>query len=102
MLADSIEAVARARGSRDPEDLNALVDAIVAERIEEGQLDESGLTLQDLVKIKAAFKTALRGVFHPRIQYPQPPAVAPQKEHEENRAEERVNRPPIITPNSTV
>ncbi len=90
MLADSIEAVARARGSSDPEDLNALVEEIVAERIAEGQLDESDLTLQDLARIKEAFKTALRGVFHPRIQYPQPPSAEAESIQAE-KTEERIN-----------
>ncbi len=92
MLADSIEAMARARGSSDPEDLYALVEEVVAERIAEGQLDNSDLTLQDLAKIKEAFKIALRGVFHPRIQYPQPPPlIESEKAHEEAEAAERIN-----------
>jgi membrane-associated HD superfamily phosphohydrolase len=36
----------------------------------EGQLDDTRLTLRDLNLITEAFVTALRGIYHPRIEYP--------------------------------
>lgn len=71
MLADSVEAATRSLQQPAPEDIDALVERIVAERIAERQLDDSDLTLRDLERAKAAYKEALRGIFHPRIAYPQ-------------------------------
>jgi hypothetical protein len=49
-----------------------MVDEVIAERVAEGQLDESDLTLRDLRTIAESFKTTMRAVYHPRVQYPEP------------------------------
>src|SRR5712692_3537331 len=72
MLADSTEAVVRASPDRSPERINQLVDEVVAERVGEGQLDDSDLTLRDLRTIAESFKSTMRAVYHPRVQYPEP------------------------------
>ncbi len=72
MLADSVEAVVRSSRDRSVERIDSLVEAVIAERVAEGQLDECDLTLRDLKTIAESFKTALRGVYHPRIEYPAP------------------------------
>jgi hypothetical protein len=75
MLADSTEAVVRANSDRSPEHIRQLVDEVIAERVSEGQLDESDLTLRDLRTIAESFKTTMRAVYHPRVQYPEPSAL---------------------------
>lgn len=82
MLADSVEAAARGSEKRSPQEMDRLVDRIVAERFAEGQLNECDLTLGDLETIREAFKGILKGVFHPRVEYPEisveePSAVGP-------------------------
>ncbi|MCH8920710.1 MAG: HDIG domain-containing protein [Chloroflexi bacterium] len=72
MLADSVEAVVRSSRDRSAERIDSLVEAVIAERVAEGQLDECDLTLRDLKTIGESFKTTLRGVYHPRIEYPAP------------------------------
>jgi len=72
MLADSAEAAARAAPDRSRDQLDKIVDAVLAERLAEGQLDESDLTLRDLRTITDSFKATLRGIYHPRIEYPAP------------------------------
>jgi putative nucleotidyltransferase with HDIG domain len=72
MLADSVEAVVRASKDRSHEKIDTLVDGVVNERMTEGQLDESDLTLRDLRTIAESFKATLRGIYHPRIEYPAP------------------------------
>src|SRR5205085_9888862 len=74
MLADSIEAIVRSSHDRSPERIDALVQAVVAERLAEGQLDECDLTLRDLQTVAQSFKATLRGVYHARIDYPAPAA----------------------------
>lgn len=72
MLADSVEAVVRSSADRSPEAIDNLIDSVLAERMAEGQLDESPLTLRQLREIGESFKMTLRGVYHPRIEYPAP------------------------------
>jgi putative nucleotidyltransferase with HDIG domain len=72
MLADSAESVVRSSRDRSPERIDALVDAVISERLTEGQLEECELTLRDLKVIGESFKADLRGVYHPRIEYPPP------------------------------
>jgi cyclic-di-AMP phosphodiesterase PgpH len=72
MLADSSEAVVRAGRDRGPEQISAVVDAIFAERLAEGQLDECDITMRELQVVAASFKATLRAVYHQRIEYPAP------------------------------
>lgn len=74
MLADSVEAVVRASKDRSHEKIDELVDGVINERVTEGQLDECDLTLRDLRTIADSFKATLRGIYHPRIEYPAPTA----------------------------
>lgn len=86
MLADTIEAAARSVPDPSPEKIDALIHKLVRSKLNDGQLDESELTFNDLEKICSAFSTVLTGVFHERIEYPDvaiPPredAVAAQPE----------------------
>ena len=45
----------------------------------ERQLDDSEMTLRDLRLIGESFKVTLRGVYHPRIEYPEPTAAERQR-----------------------
>lgn len=70
MLADVTEAVTRARGEMEEEELTLLLDHIFAEKIDEDQLNESHLTIGDLEKLKVAFAGVLLGGMHQRVRYP--------------------------------
>ncbi|MCI0886034.1 MAG: HDIG domain-containing protein [Chloroflexi bacterium] len=74
MLADSVEAVVRSSKDRSHERIDELVDGVIRERFNEGQLDESDLTMRDLKVIAESFKATLRGIYHERIEYPEPTA----------------------------
>lgn len=70
MLADAVEATVRACRDRSAENIQALLDKIIQDRVSSGQLDECDLTFNDLHKIRAAFLAVLQGIYHPRIEYP--------------------------------
>lgn len=72
MLADSVEAMVRASPDRSAEQIDTLVEAVIRDRMAEGQLDDSNLTLRDLRVIAESFKATMRAVYHPRIEYPTP------------------------------
>ena len=72
LLADTCEAAVRAVRPGTREELEALVDRLIDERMMSGELDESALTFSDLQKVRAVFLQVLQGVHHPRIVYPDP------------------------------
>jgi putative nucleotidyltransferase with HDIG domain len=78
MLADGIEATTRADRPASAEQIRAIIDRIVEQRIREGQLDEAPITFRDLEQIKQAFFDVLQGLYHPRIRYPQPVHLKPK------------------------
>ena len=73
MLADATEAGTRALVQHeDPtsEGIRELVESIIAEKVEDGQLEESDVTFGELTRIKEAFVDAMIGYYHTRIPYP--------------------------------
>ncbi len=70
MLADSVEAAARAMPDPSKGKIEGLVRQIIKDKLNDGQLDECGLTLKDLHTIANAFVKVLLGIFHERIEYP--------------------------------
>jgi hypothetical protein len=86
MLADSVEATVRAKAQHgqiisqsmresgngqlgSAQTLEELVRSIMDERVRSGQLDNTHLTLRDLVLIRQAFTSSLQGIYHPRVEY---------------------------------
>jgi len=80
LLADSCEAAVRAIRPATREDLEALVNKLIDERVAEGQLNDCDLTFHELQTIKDIFIHVLQGVHHPRIQYPEPPSTSKKSE----------------------
>jgi cyclic-di-AMP phosphodiesterase PgpH len=70
MLADTCEARERAERPKDEDELLELIKSVVKDKQDIGELDETQLTMQDLEQIVDSFSSTLRGVYHPRIQYP--------------------------------
>jgi len=70
MLADAIEAMAKTLEKPSPVKLEQLTRSLIKERLEDGQLSESKLTLGDLDKISKAFVRILSGMYHERVEYP--------------------------------
>jgi putative nucleotidyltransferase with HDIG domain len=70
MLADATEARARAERPATDDELRKLVQSVIDTVQKFNQLDDTLLTLRDLNLITESFVTTLRGIYHPRIQYP--------------------------------
>ena len=80
MMADALEGASRAVFADDdptPEKIRSVVDRVVGEKVADGQLSESALTLGELTRVKEAFVDALVGHYHQRIPYPAFPESAP-------------------------
>lgn len=85
MLADGCESSVRARHPQKKEDIQETVDYIFNLRLQTGELDDSGLTLNDLRLLRDSFLTVLQGVFHPRIAYPGTPSAEHKSLPDESR-----------------
>ena len=70
MLADSVEAASRTLKDYSPEVVGPLVDEVVGDKIEHGQMNHADLTFRDIETIKAIFKQKLQNIYHTRIEYP--------------------------------
>lgn len=75
MLADACESTVRSMNDHSPDRIRETVSRIFKERVESGQLDESPLTLRDIELAREAFLSVLNGLYHPRVEYPEPEAV---------------------------
>jgi putative nucleotidyltransferase with HDIG domain len=94
MLADEAEAASRANRPRSVEEIEELVDDLIRARVDEGQLDDSDLTLRDLQRIKETFVNILQGIYHPRIKYPEDPLPEEGKQDRVADRAQRSNRSP--------
>ncbi len=70
MLADGCEARVRAERPTEEDILQDIVKSVIDTRISLGELDDTDLTLRDLSRIQESFVATLRGIYHPRVQYP--------------------------------
>lgn len=71
MLTDGIEAAARALKDKTHENLWALIEKMVNEKLESGQLENADLTLRDIRIFKETILEKLMNIYHIRIEYPE-------------------------------
>jgi len=73
MLADTCEAAVRSKMTVEGakiEDMDGFVRVLIKDKLEDGQLNESGLSIKDLDSIAKAFMRVFRGMYHERVPYP--------------------------------
>ena len=69
MLADAVESAVRSMKGATSEEIEQIIDKIIVERLNDGQLEDSPLTLKDIKIIASTFSRILRGMQHNRIKY---------------------------------
>jgi putative nucleotidyltransferase with HDIG domain len=90
LLADAVEAASRTLTDATPARIQGLVQKIINNIFIDGQLDECELTLKNLHQIAWSFNQILAGIYHQRIDYPQPaykekvPGARRHNEHSDN------------------
>jgi putative nucleotidyltransferase with HDIG domain len=77
MLADGCEARVRAERPKDEKELREIIRSVVEHRLSQGELVHTNLTLQDMADLVDSFTATLRGMYHPRIEYPQLESATP-------------------------
>ncbi len=85
MIADAVESAVRSLKNPTSEEIEQIIDKIIVERLNDGQLADSPLTLHDIKVIAATFSRILRGMQHNRIKY--------QENIEEELRKNKINMP---------
>ncbi len=85
MIADAVESAVRSLKNPTSEEIENIIDKIIVERLNDGQLADSPLTLHDIKVIAATFSRILRGMQHNRIKY--------QENIEEELKKNKINLP---------
>jgi len=84
LVADAVEAASRTLVNPTPARIQGMVQKIINNIFSDGQLDECELTLKDLNQIAKSFSKTLSGIFHSRIEYPEPIAKGETDKKREN------------------
>lgn len=69
MIADAVESAVRSLKNPTNEEIEQLINKLIKERLDDGQFEDSPLTLKDLKIIATTFNRILRGMQHNRIKY---------------------------------
>ena len=69
MMADSVEAAARSLKSPKKENIDALVETIINNQIDNNQFVNADITLKSITQIKKLFKKKLQSIHHLRVEY---------------------------------
>lgn len=70
MLADTVEATVRSLPKPTPKRIEEVISDTISRKLEDGQFDESDLTLREIHEVGEAIREAVIGFLGPRIEYP--------------------------------
>jgi putative nucleotidyltransferase with HDIG domain len=74
MLADSAQAAVQSLRQPTQAAMESIIKSVIRDRLDDGQLDECGLTFRDIARIRRCFIKVLGNLFfHSRIEYPPQP-----------------------------
>ena len=93
MLADGVEAASRAMKDPNYSKLENLINRLIDDHINDGQLSNCPLTFKHIQTIKNSFLNILVGVYHSRIEYPEDKKK--KKPNEEKPKPEKDNQAPV-------
>jgi putative nucleotidyltransferase with HDIG domain len=71
LLADAVESASRTLSDPTPNRIGSLVHQIAMDRLMDGQLEESTLTLNQVRSIEDSLTKSLIAIFHGRVKYPE-------------------------------
>lgn len=94
MIADSLEAASRTVSEPTRENYVRLIETIMSNKAEEGQLDDCNITLNEVKKIKESFLETLLSTFHLRPKYPSKKSTARlEKSYDKNNKVAQSKKP---------
>lgn len=92
MLADAVEAASRTLTDPTPARIQGMVQKIINNIFIDGQLDQCELTLKDMHNIAKSFNLVLGGIFHHRVDYPEPVSKERSSEKGPKAKDEDIDR----------
>ncbi len=95
-LADAIESASRSLDKPNASRIETLIDSIVQNRVNDGQLDECDLTMAELAKIKASFAKNLLSMMHGRVKYGHLASDPVRAQEAAKLAKPTANQPPDV------
>ena len=98
MLADGCEAYVRSQNPETDEELRGLIKGMVDRRVETGQLNQTDITLKDLVVIIDSFTATLKGTYHARVEYPDDD----EEEERDEQKEQDTSKTPVGSTDETL
>lgn len=98
MLADCVEAASRTLTDPTPSRIQGMVQKIINNVFIDGQLDECELTLHNLHEIAKSFNQILAGIYHHRIDYPEPAYKEKEKQPGGKKVSESSDNEPAKAP----
>lgn len=87
MLADTVEARARAERPANKEQISELVRSVFNLYSNSGQMDDTPLTFNDLSVARKSFERVLQNIYHPRVLYP-----GQKKEQTDEKSADKSNK----------
>ncbi|MDO4531270.1 MAG: HDIG domain-containing protein [Bacillota bacterium] len=78
MLADTVEAAVRSMlgSGKTLEEAGDAVRSLIRDKLDDGQLDHSGLAIHELEIIRQSFLKVFQGMYHERVAYPKAEEIA--------------------------
>jgi len=70
LMADSVEAASRSLQKVTPQAVEELIDGIIREKLDDGQIDDAPLTIKEIALIRRSFTFTLLNSLHARVVYP--------------------------------
>ena len=93
MLADTVEAEVRSMlgHGKTMEEAEAAVKNLMKDKLDDGQLNNSGLTLNELETIRLAFLKVFHGMYHERVSYPEQKEIQEAAKQKADTEQEETN-----------
>lgn len=91
MLADTVEAAVRSMlgSGKTLEEAEAVIKTLIKDKLDDGQLDHSGLAIHELEIIRKAFIEVFHGMYHERVAYPKQEEIEAAAKKEAPASEKR-------------
>lgn len=93
MLADTVEAAVRSMlgHGKTMEEAEVAVKNLMKDKLDDGQLNNSGLTLNELETIRLAFLKVFHGMYHERVSYPEQKEIQEAAKKKADTEQEETN-----------
>lgn len=98
MLADSVEAAGRSLRKVTPQSIAELVDKITIGKLNDGQFDETPITLEQLTRVKESFVNTMLSMLHSRVEYPEAQTAAGGNAPVRRAGRQRSTSPFVLPP----